>query len=143
MGDHILIRPAGIKRSKNQENQINKTTTIMEFQAAPVDVVPMEASLDAQLEDSLTSFAAASLDNTVESAQNAAKEAADAVDDLVRHLYAADPSTVEEAVVANDSAAEPAIEELLQSVQQSLEVPFLLIAGADCAGGADDFPSPG
>merc|ERR1719193_354383 len=64
----------------------------------------------------------------MEAAQTAAKEAADAVDDLVHHLYTADPSTVEEAVMANDSAAEPTIEELLQSVQQSLEVPFFLIA---------------
>merc|ERR1712002_1388466 len=56
----------------------------------------------------------------MEAAKNAANEAADAVDDLVHHLYTADPSTVEEAVVANDSAAEP-------SVQQSLKVPLLLI----------------
>ena len=58
---------------------------------------------------------------------DAAKDAADAVDDLVQHLSTADAlhsapeleEMMSEAVVNESAATEPLIEEIVQQVQQS------------------------
>jgi len=79
----------------------------MDFQAAPLEPVVVEGSLDLHLDESFVA-----LDSSIDAAMDAAKDAADAVDGLVQHLSTADAlhsapeleEMMSEAVV-NESAA--------------------------------------
>merc|ERR1711862_123086 len=98
----------------------NKQSTKMEFQAAPIEPMPMDASMDVQMD----------------AAMNAAKEAAMAVDDLVQQLSSSAEgmqAELEEQIVenvANNESvfADPAVEEIIEQVQQTSEFPFFLMA---------------
>merc|ERR1712243_341421 len=98
----------------------NKQSTKMEFQAAPIEHMPMDASMDVQMD----------------AAMNAAKEAAMAVDELVQQLstsaegmQAELEEQIVENVANNDSVfAEPVVEEIVEQVQQTSGFPFFLVA---------------
>jgi len=77
----------------------------------------------------------ASMDIHMDAAMNAAKDAADAVDDLVQHLSSADAfhatpvmeDEIMETIVNESAFNDPIVEEIVEQMQQTTDVPFLLV----------------
>merc|ERR1712228_393148 len=72
----------------------------------------------------------------MDAAINAAKDATDAMDDIVQHLSSAEAfnaapvmeDEIVETIVNESTFAEPIVEELVEQMQESTQVPFFLIA---------------